>query len=117
MGAAVTAAYLGRLWSHGASVTRWSSAPSRSVPFAFVVVASPPLPSWRRPGRRLRIGGAGADARPCREPVEQVESGQLAWDLDADPEPFPVRPTTGTEDDGPRILARFPIVSGTGDRN
>lgn len=119
VGAAVTAAYLGRL-----VVPRGERDPlvvgtlALGAFLAFVVVASPPLAVLASGAVvAFGLGALVPTPDPATEPVEPVESGQLAWDLDADPEPFPVRPTTGTEDDGPRILARFPIISGTGDRN
>ncbi|HEY5888415.1 MAG TPA: hypothetical protein VIT24_11840, partial [Acidimicrobiales bacterium] len=51
---------------------------------------------------------------PARRPrpvdVDDDQPYQLAWDLDS-------VPTRQTDDEGPRILAAFPITSGAGDRN
>ncbi len=118
LGAAVTAAYLGRLvMPRGGPTSLVVGALGLGALLALVLLASPelaiaasaavvafglgslvPTPDARRPG-----------------PVDVVDDDQpyqLAWDLDS----VPTRETDDA-DDGPRILAAFPITSGAGDRN
>lgn len=120
LGATVTAAYLGRL-----VIPRGEPAPlvvgtlGLGGLLALVLLASPvlavvasgavvafglgslvPMPDARR-------------ARPVDDIVDDDEPYQLAWDLDS----VATRETDDTDDDGPRILAAFPITSGAGDRN
>jgi hypothetical protein len=118
LGAAVTAAYLGRLVRpRGEPASLVVGTLGLGALLALVLLASPAL-AIVASGAIVAFGLGSLVPTPARppRPVDVVDDDdqpyQLAWDLDS----VPTRETHDT-DDGPRILAAFPITSGAGDRN
>lgn len=122
LGAAVTAAYLGRLVvPQGDRAPLLVGTAGLGAVMGLALLASVPLAVVA--GLSVVAFGLGAlvpdpGTAPAPEVDDDDEPDQLAWALDPDRDPLPVRETNGTkESDGPRILASFPIASGAGDRN
>jgi hypothetical protein len=114
LGAAVTAACLGRIViPRGEQDSMVVGTLGLGALLALVLLASPAL-AIVASGAAVAFGLGSLVPAPARRPrpvdVDDDQPYQLAWDLDS-------VPTRQTDDEGPRILAAFPITSGAGDRN
>jgi hypothetical protein len=126
LGAAVTAGYLGRLvLPHDGQASPFVGIAGVGAALALALLVSVPLAVVA--ALAVVAFGLGAlvpraEVATATEVEEDVEpaASQLSWDLDPDRDPLPVREANGTkehDDEGPRILARFPIASGAGEAN